>query len=435
MWHKIISFAATPQNRKKTLNLPNRFTAAAARPLHGLHYTPNRNGKQLKKETEMYNFEFQNPVKLIFGKGSIARIAEEIPAQSKIMLTFGGGSVKRNGVYDQVIKALEGRNVVEFWGIEPNPKYETLVEAIALARREGVDFLLAVGGGSVIDGTKFIAAAIPYEGEPWDIITRNDIVRKAVPLATVLTLPATGSEMNNGAVISRRTTHEKFPFHSDLVFPRFSVLDPCVTFSLPKKMIAAGLADTFVHVMEQYMTYPVDARVMDRWAEGLLQTVMEISPAAMGDNPDYDTMANFMLCATMGLNGFIAMGVPQDWATHMIGHELTALHEITHGVTLAIVLPQLLRVMRQDKHDKLLQYATRVLGITEGDDEARIDEAIRRTEEFFHSLGIATRLSDYGVGQDTVDEIVRRFTERGAVWGERHDVTPDKVRKILEMAL
>lgn len=383
----------------------------------------------------MYNFEFQNPVKLIFGKGSIARIAEEIPAQSKIMLTFGGGSAKRNGVYDQVIKALEGRNVVEFWGIEPNPKYETLVEAIALARREGVDFLLAVGGGSVIDGTKFIAAAIPYEGEPWDIITRNDIVRKAVPLATVLTLPATGSEMNNGAVISRRTTHEKFPFHSDLVFPRFSVLDPCVTFSLPKKMIAAGLADTFVHVMEQYMTYPVDARVMDRWAEGLLQTVMEISPAAMGDNPDYDTMANFMLCATMGLNGFIAMGVPQDWATHMIGHELTALHEITHGVTLAIVLPQLLRVMRQDKHDKLLQYATRVLGITEGDDEARIDEAIRRTEEFFHSLGIATRLSDYGVGQDTVDEIVRRFTERGAVWGERHDVTPDKVRKILEMAL
>ena len=383
----------------------------------------------------MYNFEFQNPVKLIFGKGSIARIAEEIPAQSKIMLTFGGGSVKRNGVYDQVIKALEGRNVVEFWGIEPNPKYETLVEAIALARREGVDFLLAVGGGSVIDGTKFIAAAIPYEGEPWDIITRNDIVRKAVPLATVLTLPATGSEMNNGAVISRRTTHEKFPFHSDLVFPRFSVLDPCVTFSLPKKMIAAGLADTFVHVMEQYMTYPVDARVMDRWAEGLLQTVMEISPAAMGDNPDYDTMANFMLCATMGLNGFIAMGVPQDWATHMIGHELTALHEITHGVTLAIVLPQLLRVMRQDKHDKLLQYATRVLGITEGDDEARIDEAIRRTEEFFHSLGIATRLSGYGVGQATVDEIVRRFTERGAVWGERHDVTPDKVRKILEMAL
>lgn len=383
----------------------------------------------------MYNFEFQNPVKLIFGKGSIARIAEEIPAQSKIMLTFGGGSVKRNGVYDQVIKALEGRNVVEFWGIEPNPKYETLVEAIALARREGVDFLLAVGGGSVIDGTKFIAAAIPYEGEPWDIITRNDIVRKAVPLATVLTLPATGSEMNNGAVISRRTTHEKFPFHSDLVFPRFSVLDPCVTFSLPKKMIAAGLADTFVHVMEQYMTYPVDARVMDRWAEGLLQTVMEISPAAMGDNPDYDTMANLMLCATMGLNGFIAMGVPQDWATHMIGHELTALHEITHGVTLAIVLPQLLRVMRQDKHDKLLQYATRVLGITEGDDEARIDEAIRRTEEFFHSLGIATRLSDYGVGQATVDEIVRRFTERGAVWGERHDVTPDKVRKILEMAL
>ena len=397
------------------------------------HYTPIKtNDKNIK---EMYNFEFKNPVKLIFGKGTIARIAEEIPARSKVMLTFGGGSVKRNGVYEQVMKALAGRDVVEFWGIEPNPKYETLVEAISMARREGVDFLLAVGGGSVIDGTKFIAAAIPYEGEAWDIITRHDAVTKAVPLATVLTLPATGSEMNNGAVISRRSTHEKFPFHSDLVYPRFSVLDPCVTFSLPKKMVAAGLADTFVHVMEQYMTYPVDARVMDRWAEGLLQTVMEISPAAMSDEPDYDTMANFMLCATMGLNGFIAMGVPQDWATHMIGHELTALHEITHGVTLAIVLPQLLRVMRDDKHDKLLQYAERVLGITDGDDESRIDDAIRRTEEYFHSLGIATRLSDYGVGQNTVDEIVRRFTERGAVWGERNDVTPDKVRMILEKAL
>ena len=397
------------------------------------HYTPIKtNDKNIK---EMYNFEFKNPVKLIFGKGTIARIAEEIPARSKVMLTFGGGSVKRNGVYEQVMKALAGRDVVEFWGIEPNPKYETLVEAISMARREGVDFLLAVGGGSVIDGTKFIAAAIPYEGEAWDIITRHDAVTKAVPLATVLTLPATGSEMNNGAVISRRSTHEKFPFHSDLVYPRFSVLDPCVTFSLPKKMVAAGLADTFVHVMEQYMTYPVDARVMDRWAEGLLQTVMEISPAAMSDEPDYDTMANFMLCATMGLNGFIAMGVPQDWATHMIGHELTALHEITHGVTLAIVLPQLLRVMRDDKHDKLLQYAERVLGITDGDDESRIDDAIRRTEEYFHSLGIATRLSDYGVGQNTVDETVRRFTERGAVWGERNDVTPDKVRMILEKAL
>ena len=379
------------------------------------------------------------PTRVLLGRGK----EDEVPSLvreyggSRVLVHYGGGSAVRSGLLARIESGLKAAGIeyVTLGGVVPNPRLSMVHKGIALCREKGVDFLLAVGGGSVIDGTKFIAAAIPYEGEAWDIITRNDIVRKAVPLATVLTLPATGSEMNNGAVISRRTTHEKFPFHSDLVFPRFSVLDPCVTFSLPKKMIAAGLADTFVHVMEQYMTYPVDARVMDRWAEGLLQTVMEISPAAMGDNPDYDTMANFMLCATMGLNGFIAMGVPQDWATHMIGHELTALHEITHGVTLAIVLPQLLRVMRQDKHDKLLQYATRVLGITEGDDEARIDEAIRRTEEFFHSLGIATRLSDYGVGQATVDEIVRRFTERGAVWGERHDVTPDKVRKILEMAL
>ena len=387
----------------------------------------------------MNDFQYYTPTKVVFGRGTEEQAGQLVKEQggTRALVHFGGRSARESGLLDRVLASLDRAGVahVELGGVVPNPRLSKVREGMELCCREGVDFLLAVGGGSVIDGTKFIAAAIPYEGEAWDIITRNDIVRKAVPLATVLTLPATGSEMNNGAVISRRTTHEKFPFHSDLVFPRFSVLDPCVTFSLPKKMIAAGLADTFVHVMEQYMTYPVDARVMDRWAEGLLQTVMEISPAAMGDNPDYDTMANFMLCATMGLNGFIAMGVPQDWATHMIGHELTALHEITHGVTLAIVLPQLLRVMRQDKHDKLLQYATRVLGITEGDDEARIDEAIRRTEEFFHSLGIVTRLSDYGVGQDTVDEIVRRFTERGAVWGERHDVTPDKVRKILEMAL
>ena len=377
----------------------------------------------------MQNFSFQNPVKLIMGKGTIAQLAKEIPADKKVMITFGGGSVKKNGVYDQVKAALANHSTVEFWGIEPNPAVETLRKAIALGKEEKVDFLVAVGGGSVIDGTKLISAGLLYGGDAWDLVIAGKPVHKTVPLATVLTLPATGSEMNSGAVISRHETKEKYAFYSN--YPVFSILDPQVTFSLPAKQVACGLSDTFVHVMEQYLTKPGQSRVMDRWAEGIVQTLVEIAPKIRENQHDYDLMADFMMSATMGLNGFIALGVEQDWATHMIGHELTALTGLTHGHTLAIVLPGTMQVLRKEKGDKIVQLGERVFGVTEGSHDERIDETIRRVEAFFRSLGLTTRLSEENVGQDVIDEIERRFVERDVHFGEVGLVTGAVGRRIL----
>ncbi len=382
----------------------------------------------------MNNFTFCNPTKLIFGKGTIARIAREIPTGAKIMMTYGGGSIRRNGVYDQVTAALKGRGVVEFGGIEPNPQYETLVKAVELARAEGVDFLLAVGGGSVIDGTKFIATALKYEGDPWDFLLDPSKAVDAVPLATVLTLPATGSEMNNGAVVSRKELNEKLAFHNPKCYPLFSVLDPEVCYSLPQRQIVNGIVDSFAHTLEQYLTFDTQVMVMDRWAEGLLQTLVELGPKLVERHDRYDEVANFMLTATMALNGFIAMGVPQDWATHMIGHELTALHGLDHGVTLAIVYPGMMRVMRREKFDKLVQYAERVWGVT-GTPEEKVEAAIVKTDEFFRALGMKTRLSEHGIGQETIDFIVERFRKRGWNLGENGQVTPERVAEILRERL
>lgn len=377
----------------------------------------------------MNNFIFQNPVKLIMGKGMIARLAKELPAGKRVMITFGGGSVKKNGVYDQVKAALQHCHTVEFWGIEPNPSIETLRKAIALGKAEKVDFLLAVGGGSVIDGTKLISAGLLYDGDAWDLVKAGKPVFTTVPMGTVLTLPATGSEMNRGAVISRQETKEKYAFTAN--YPLFSILDPEVTFSLPANQIAYGLADTFVHVIEQYLTFTGQSRVMDRWSEGILQTLIEIAPAIRKNQHDYDLMADFMLSATMGLNGFVAMGVTQDWATHMIGHELTALCGLAHGHTLAIVLPGTMQVLRKSKGDKILQYGERVWGITAGSREERIDKAIEQTDAFFRSLGLTTRLHEENVGDDTIAEIERRFNERKVAYGENQDVTGSVAREIL----
>ena len=377
----------------------------------------------------MENFIFQNPTKLIFGKGMIARLAKEIPAGRRILVTFGGGSVKGNGVYEQVREALKGFEVIEFWGIESNPKIETLRKAIQLGKENQVDFLLAVGGGSVIDGTKLIAAGLLYEGDAWDLVLKGR-AKAALPLATVLTLPATGSEMNDGAVISRIETAEKYPFHSE--FPVFSILDPSVTFTLPVYQIACGIADTFVHVMEQYLTTPGQSRLMDRWAEGILHTLTEIGPKILERQDDYDLMSEFMLCAAMGLNGFIAMGVREDWATHMIGHELTALHGLTHGATLTSVMPGLLRTLKQKKRAKLLQYGDRIWGIKEGTEQEKVELAIQKTEVFFKDLGLPTRLGDVQIGEETIREIEKRFNERQVGFGEDQDVTGTVARKILE---
>ncbi len=385
----------------------------------------------------MNNFEFQNTTKLVFGKGQIAKLAELIPAGAKVMVTMGGGSIFKNGVYDQVVAALSGVDFIEFRGIEPNPEFETLMKAVAEAKSSGVNFFLAVGGGSVIDGTKFIATAMKYEGDPWEFMLDESKAVDSLPLASVLTLPATGSEMNCAAVVSRRERAEKFAFHNPKAQPVFSVLDPEAIFSLPKRQVSNGIVDTFAHTLEQYLTDGAErTMVMDRFAEGLMLTLTTLAPELLSEEGmSYDAAANYMLTATMGLNGFVSMGTVQDWATHMIGHELTALHGLDHGVTLAIVHPALMDVMREEKKGKIVQFAQRVFGITEGSDDEKIDSAISALEAFYRSVGMKTRLSEHGVGEETITEVVRRFTERGWKVGERGAVTPEKVEAILRRAL
>lgn len=385
----------------------------------------------------MMNFTFHNPTKIVFGTNTIAQLDALVPAKARVLILFGGNSARKNGTLDEVKAALGQRVVQEFGGIEANPTYETLLRAVEQVRAEKLDFLLAVGGGSVIDGTKFVAAAVPYAGDPWEILQSFGAkVQLALPLASVLTLPATGSEMNNGSVITRKATKTKLPFMSATVFPLFSILDPSKTFSLPPKQIANGVVDAFVHITEQYLTYPAQGMVQDRFAEGLLQTLIELGPKVMAEPENYEYRANLMWVATLALNGLIGAGVPQDWATHMIGHELTALHDIDHARTLAIVLPSLLNVQRTDKHAKLLQYAERVWVIHEGDEAQRIDQAIARTAQFFESVGIPTKLGAYGLGEAQIDAVIEQLKTHGmTALGEHKNVTPEVSRKILQGAL
>lgn len=381
----------------------------------------------------MNNFEYKNPVKILFGKGEISKLKDEVPKNSKILLTYGGGSIKRNGVYDQVMSALSDWEIVEFGGIEANPHFETCMKAVEVIKRENVQFLLSVGGGSVLDATKFIAAAVYFEGgDPWDILAKGAEISKAIPLADVLTLPATGSEMNGNSVITKDATREKLAFSSPLLMPLFSILDPETIFSLPDKQVANGVVDAFVHVMEQYLTYPVNSPIQDRFAESILLTLIEEGPKYLANRKDYESAANFMWAATMALNGLIGTGVPQDWATHMIGHELTAFHGIDHARTLAIVLPGVMKVKSDSKKDKILQYGERIWGITEGSEESRISATIDKTVEFFESLSVPTRLKDYNVPFDTIIKIVNRFVDRGYKIGENRDIAPSDIQVILE---
>lgn len=388
----------------------------------------------------MLNFEFHNPTRIVFGPDRLEALGRYIPATAKVLITYGQGSVVRTGLLERVKTALGARRFFEFGGIEPNPRYETLMKATEVVRGKGVDFLLAVGGGSVIDGTKFIAIAACYDGNAEDLLYSGGGARlarlatRALPLASVLTLPATGSEMNRGAVISQG--EGKYPVMSEHTYPRFSILDPSLTYTLPTIQVANGIVDAFVHTTEQYLTYPVDARLQDRIAEGILQTLIEIGPSAIARPDDYDTRANLVWCATMALNGVIGAGVPQDWATHMMGHELTAMFGIDHGQTLAIILPALLDVRRDKKRAKLLQYAERVWNIRTGSEEERIDAAIASTRAFFESLGIRTRLSAYGIGADRVPDLVNALQTRGGTaLSETGDQTIEISREILERAV
>ena len=385
----------------------------------------------------MLDFSFFNPTRIVLGRGKIATLAERIAPDARVLVLYGGGSAGRNGVLDEVRAALGERRVGEFGGIEPNPVYETLLDAGARVRECGADFLLAVGGGSIIDGCKFVAAAARYDGDPWEILTRRgQTIATALPFGTVLTLPATGSEMNSGAVITRRSLQAKLSFKSERVFPQFSILDPEKTFSLPPRQVANGVVDTFVHVLEQYLTYPVGATVQDRLAEGLLLTLVEAGPRALSEPADYDVRANLMWCAALALNGLLACGVPRDWATHMLGHELTAVHGIDHARTLAVVLPAMLRVRREEKRDKLLQYGARVWGLVDGDDASRLDATIARTEAFFEALGMPTRLAAYDIGEAELDVLIAKLEEHDMVaLGEHGTVTPDVSRRVFQDAL
>jgi len=393
----------------------------------------------LKQILIMNSFEFKNPTKIIFGEGEIKKIADNIPAGSHILLAYGGGSIKNNGIYDQVIAASKDFKVTEFSGIEPNPHFETLMKAVKIIRDEKIDFILAVGGGSVIDGCKFLSAATFYEGDEWDLVAKglSRKQEKVLPFGTVLTLPATGSEMNSGAVVTKASTREKRTFGGPQYFPVFSICDPTVIKSLPKRQIANGVVDAFTHTLEQYLTYQHDALLQDRIAEGILQTLIEIGPKVMEDPSDYKAASNFMWSATMALNGILRLGVPTDWATHMIAHELTALHGIDHARTLAIIAPNLYRKLFDDKKEKLVQYGRRVWGLN-GESEIEIAEkAIEMTVSFFQSLGIETKLSDYTADyKDTAQTVYERFSERK--WsglGERQKIGSELAKEIVEMSI
>ncbi len=384
----------------------------------------------------MLNFELYNPTNLVFGKGQIEKLGSLVPAGAKILLAYGGGSIFKNGIHEQVINNLKGHEIVEFSGIEANPHFETLMKAVAIVKEQNIDFILAVGGGSVIDGVKFISAAVHFEGNPIDILQKRILIKEnAVPFGTVLTLPATGSEMNSGAVVTIESTKEKLAFGGSAMFPKFSICDPTVIESLPKRQLQNGVVDAYTHVMEQYLTYPHEGYLQDRIAEGILQTLIEVGPKVVENPKDYALASNFMWSCTMALNGLIQKGVPSDWATHMIGHELTALYGIDHARTLAVIAPSLYKVMFDTKKGKLAQYGKRIFNL-EGTEDEIATEAIIKTVEFFHTMGMDTKLSAYTTDySQTADFIVNRFDERG--WkglGEKQNITLDKVKAIVEMS-
>ncbi|HHQ4570533.1 TPA: iron-containing alcohol dehydrogenase [Aeromonas veronii] len=383
----------------------------------------------------MYNFQYANPTRICFGEGQIASLPTLIPPGSRLLVLYGGGSIKQNGVYEQLTRALEGVTWQEFSGIGANPRYELLMEAVALVKRERIDFLLAVGGGSVVDGTKFVAAAACYEGsDPWDICGKQASVHQALPMGCVLTLPATGSENNPTSVVSRGDV--KISFRSPLVQPQFAVLDPATTYSLPARQTGNGVVDAFIHITEQYLTFPVGGDVQDRLAEGLLQVLVENGPRALAEPTNYQVRANLMWAASLALNGLIGCGVPQDWASHAIGHQLTALYGLDHGQSLAVVLPSLLRERANQKQDKLAQFAERVWHSTREDKALRIEEAIIRTEQFFQKMGLGTRLADYGLSESCIPAVCSNLKRVGrTALGEHQDIDPDRVARILARAL
>lgn len=382
----------------------------------------------------MENFIFQNPVKILFGKGMTAKAAALIPAKAKILLVYGGGSVKKNGSYAQTVAAIGKRKFAEFGGIEPNPEYATCMKAVKLARDKKLDFIIALGGGSVIDACKFIAAAAAYKGkDPWDILEKGLPVKDALPLGTILTLPATGSEMNMNSVVSRREIGKKLAFASEKVYPQFSVLDPTFTYTLPKRQTRNGVIDAFVHVMEQYLTRPANAEIQDRFAESIAQTLVKEGPVALKKPDDYDCRANIMFAATMALNHLIAAGVPQDWSSHLIGHELTALYGLDHAETLAIALPKVMEYKKAQKLDKIVQLGRRVFGIEAKGKAKAANATIDAVKKFFVKMGAGVELKSYKLPADAPEAVGKNIARTYKAIGENGDITPADVVKILKI--
>ncbi|WP_274057304.1 iron-containing alcohol dehydrogenase [Vibrio parahaemolyticus] len=380
------------------------------------------------------NFSYVNPTKIFFGQQQIAAIKDAIPVDQKVLVIYGGGSIKKNGVYDQVAEALTGHEWSEFSGVEPNPTKETLDKAVAIVKDQNIDFILAVGGGSVIDGSKYVAAASKYDGDGWDIMIGKHQVTEATPLAAILTLPATGSESNMGAVITKAETQDKLPFMSPAVQPKFAVLDPDVMKTLPERQLINGIVDAWVHVCEQYITLPTGAMVQDGYAETLLKTLKTLGEQ-FAERDDDQWRANLMWSANQALNGLIGSGVPHDWATHMIGHELTALWGVDHARSLAIIQPSLLRNQMQFKRAKLEQMGRNVFGLESGDDLA--ERTIEAIEAFYHQLGVATQLDNYSESREqAIDAIIDQLNKHGmTVLGENQAITLERSREILELAV
>ena len=377
------------------------------------------------------NFTFQSPTKIIFGKGAVGALKREIPKDKRILLLYGCQSLKKYGAYESIKKALADRpEVFEFSGISSDPEYDYLLKVVNFIKTNKIDYILAAGGGSVIDAAKFIALASLFEGEPWNIVESfGACCKKALPIAAVVTLPASGSEVNRDAVISRASRKAKLPLGNIAVYPQLAILDPELTFSLPSEQTANGILDTFVHVLEQYLTYPVNAKLQDRFAESILTTLIEDGPIVLNEPENYEARSNIMLSSSMAMNGFLRAGVPMDWATHMISHEITSLFGIPHARALAIVIEPYLNYSKEKKHHKLLQFSRRVWNIFEADENKSVALAIDKTMDFFRSLGFKTKLTDYDLTDKDVEKVIKQLiSHRMVKLGENRDITPESLR-------
>ena len=378
-------------------------------------------------------FSYVNPTLIQFGQQQIAALTDLIAKDQKVLVVYGGGSIKKNGVYDEVAAALEGFDWVEFSGVGANPTIEVLDQAVKICKEQDIDFVLGVGGGSVIDGVKYIAASAVYDGEGWDIPTGKHTITSALPIGAVLTLPATGSESNQNSVVSKEATKQKLPFASPEVLPKFAIMDPDVMKTLPQRQLVNGLVDVWVHTCEQYLTFPEGALVQEGYAEALLKALKTLGDNF--ENQDDAWRANLMWAANQALNGLIGSGVSQDWATHMIGHELTAAYGVDHARSLAIVQPSLLRNQFAVKKAKLEQMGKNVFGLEQTDDLA--EQTIQAIEAFYHSLEVATQLTEHGDDKAAaIDNIIGKLEAHGMVaLGENQAITLKESREILEHAV